>query len=90
MFKRAYWLVLGYGLGLLSSLFALRWVRRQFERYAPAEVTDRLSRSARGVGSNVKAAVSEGRDTMRRREAEMRGEVTPSQVAGGNGRRQPA
>jgi hypothetical protein len=87
MFKRAYWLVIGYGLGLLSSLFALRWLRRQFERYAPAEVTDRLSRSARGVGSNVKAAVSDGRDTMRRREAELRGEAASSEVAGGNGRR---
>ena len=87
MFKRAYWLAMGYGLGLLSSVFALRWLRRQFERYAPAEVTDRLSHSVRGVGSNVKAAVSEGRDTMRRREAELRGEVASDEVASGNGRR---
>jgi len=60
--KRLVWLCFGFLLGLGSSWTLMRRVRRVAERLAPADVVDRWS-------GNVKAAVSEGRDAMRAREA---------------------
>ncbi|MGQ0825751.1 MAG: hypothetical protein ACT4OX_12140 [Actinomycetota bacterium] len=64
MFKRAFWLVVGFVLGLGSSWAVSRRLRRLVGRYAPTEVVDRW-------GGNVRAAVGEGRAAMRVREAEL-------------------
>ncbi len=62
MIKRLVWLVIGFLLGLGSSWTVMRRVRRVAVRLAPADVVDRWSDS-------VRAAVNEGRDAMRAREA---------------------
>jgi sensor histidine kinase regulating citrate/malate metabolism len=64
--KRLVWLVFGFLLGVGSSWTLMRRVRRVAVRLAPADVVDRWSES-------VKAAVSEGRDAMRAREATFKG-----------------
>ncbi len=66
MFRRFFWLVVGFLLGCGSSWAFSRRVRRVAQRYGPAEVADRWS-------GNMRAAVSEGREAMRAREAELKG-----------------
>ena len=75
MFKRAFWLTAGTLLGFGSSWWVQRAVRRTVERYAPERVTVELTNAARGLGQEVRAAVSEGRDAMRDREAQLRAEL---------------
>ena len=65
MFKRLFWLVVGFALGLGSSWALTRKVRRVATRYAPTEVVDRW-------GGTMRAAVDEGRAAMRSREAELK------------------
>ncbi len=64
MFKRLFWLVVGFALGIGSSWAVTRRVRRIVQRLAPADVVDRWS-------DNVRSAVSEGRTAMRTREVEL-------------------
>lgn len=64
MFKRVFWLVVGFALGLASSWAVTRRLRRVAERFAPTDVVDRWS-------DNVRSAVSEGRTAMRTRETEL-------------------
>jgi hypothetical protein len=66
MFRRFFWLVLGFLLGLGSSWAFSRQVRKVAQRYVPAEVADRWS-------GTMRAAVTEGRDAMREREAQLKG-----------------
>jgi len=75
MFKRLRWLTIGTLVGFGSSWWVQRAVRRTVERYVPERVTSELARAARGVGDDVRAAVSEGREAMRGREAELRAEL---------------
>jgi hypothetical protein len=75
MFKRLRWLTTGFVLGLGSSYAVARRVRRMVMRYAPPELVDRLGGSAANVRRDVNAAVTEGRDAMRVREAQLRAEV---------------
>ena len=64
MFKRLFWLIVGFALGIGSSWAVTRRVRRIVQRLAPADVVDRWS-------DNVRSAVSEGRTAMRTREVEL-------------------
>jgi hypothetical protein len=64
VFKRLFWLIVGFALGIGSSWAVTRRVRRIVERLAPADVVDRWS-------DNVRSAVSEGRNAMRSREVEL-------------------
>jgi hypothetical protein len=63
--KRFVWLMIGFVLGVGSSWTIMRRLRRVATRYAPTEVRDRWN-------ANVRAAVAEGRDAMRAREAAFR------------------
>jgi hypothetical protein len=69
--KRLVWLIIGFLLGLGSSWTVMRRVRRVAVRLAPADVVDRWSDSMR-------AAVNEGRDAMRAREATFKGSSSRS------------
>ena len=75
MFKRARWLVTGAGIGFGSSLWVQRRVKRAAARYAPQRVTNELTRTVKGITGDVRAAVQEGRDAMREREAALRGDT---------------
>jgi hypothetical protein len=72
MFKRARWMVLGYGIGAGTSYLAARRLRRAARRYVPAEVANRVGATVGGTKRYVQNAVSAGRDTMRDRETELR------------------
>lgn len=65
MIKRLVWLLIGFVLGLGSSWTVMRRLRRAAQRYAPTDVVDRW-------GGTVRAAVAEGRDAMRTREAQLK------------------
>jgi hypothetical protein len=64
LFKRMFWLIFGFGLGVASSWAVTRRVRRVMQRITPTDVVDRWS-------DNVRSAVSEGRTAMRTREVEL-------------------
>jgi hypothetical protein len=64
VFKRLFWLVVGFALGLGSSWAVTRRLRRIARRLAPPDVVERWS-------GNVRSAVSEGRTAMRAREFEL-------------------
>ena len=64
MFKRLFWLLVGFALGIASSWAVTRRLRRVAERFAPTDVVDRWS-------DNVRSAVTEGRSAMREREDEL-------------------
>jgi hypothetical protein len=63
--KRFTWLMIGFLLGVGSSWTITRRLRRVATRYVPTELRDRWN-------ANVRAAVAEGRDAMRAREAAFR------------------
>lgn len=72
MFKRTRWTLVGYGLGATTSYLAARRLRRTAAKYAPTEVVSRVGATVGGTARNVQNAVTEGRSTMRTREAELR------------------
>ncbi len=100
--KRTFWTTVGYGLGLGSSLYVQRRVRRTVDRFAPAEVRREVAAKgaaaaatsagtaravvdrARTTGTDVVAALREGRETMRTEEATLRQEygLPPKRRAG--------
>ncbi len=75
MLKRAFWFSTGAAVGLGSSVWAGRKVKRAANRLMPAEVQREVGDRARRVGRDVKAAATEGRTAMREREAELRVDV---------------
>jgi TATA-binding protein-associated factor Taf7 len=72
MFKRTRWMVLGYGLGATTSYVAARRLRRAAKRYTPNEVANRVGAAVDGTSRLVSNAMTEGRETMRDRESELR------------------
>jgi len=72
MFKRLFWLVVGAGFGFGMSFWVTRVVRETVERYTPERVSNDLANAVRGLRTDLRAAVAEGRDGMREREAELR------------------
>ena len=78
MFKRLLWLMIGVGFGFGVSFWVTRFVRETMQRYTPERVSADLSDALRGLGSDIRAAVAEGREAMRDREAEIRAELASS------------
>ena len=81
MFKRLFWLTTGAGFGFGMSLWVQRTVKRTAARYSPQRVSGGLTRTVKGYAGELKAAVDEGREAMREREAVLKG---------ANGSRTPA
>ena len=75
MFKRLFWLMLGMGFGFGTSFWVTRFVRAAVANYSPERVSENLAASLRHLGSDIRAAVAEGREAMREREAELRGDL---------------
>jgi hypothetical protein len=75
MFKRLFWLVVGAGLGFGVSFWLMRFVRETVERYSPERVSTDLADAVRSFGSDLRAAVHEGRLAMAEREEELRAAV---------------
>ncbi|HET6809517.1 MAG TPA: hypothetical protein VFH50_00735 [Acidimicrobiales bacterium] len=72
MIKRLFYLAVGMGMGFGLSLWLTRLVRSTIERYTPERVSADVSASLRRFGEDIRAAVADGREAMREREAELR------------------
>ena len=75
MFKRLFWMSTGAVLGMGSSLWVARFLRRQVERYAPDKLASQAAGAARTVGGELRQAAREGVEAMHRREAELWAEL---------------
>ena len=72
MIKRLVWFGSGAAVGVASSLYIRRKVRRTVTRYTPGRVGNDAVRIAREFGRDVRDAVGEGVDAMRAHEAFLR------------------
>ncbi len=81
MFKRVRWMGVGAAAGAAATVWAERRLRRQVERFLPAQVRAGLSARVRAAGSDVREAIEEGREAMAQREAELRAQLGPSPLA---------
>jgi hypothetical protein len=72
VFKRARWLAIGAAVGVGSSVWAQRKVKTVVSRYRPAGLAEGAASRAKGLPGDVRAALREGKATMREREAELR------------------
>ncbi len=79
MFKRVFWLLMGAGFGFGVSFWLMRFVKATVERYTPERVSGDLAGALRSFGTDLRAAVAEGREAMREREAELRAELESRQ-----------
>jgi hypothetical protein len=75
VFRRLFWLMIGAGFGFGVSFWVTRFVRETAARYTPERVSADLAGALRDLGSDLRAAVAEGREAMKEREAELRLEV---------------
>jgi len=75
VFKRLLWLIIGAGFGFGVSFWVTRFVRETMQRYTPERVSENLADALRNLGSDLRAAVAEGREAMQEREAEIREEL---------------
>lgn len=75
MFRRLFWLLVGAGFGFGVSFWLMRFVRETAARYTPERVSADLAGAIKGLGTDLRAAVAEGREAMREREAELRSDV---------------
>lgn len=75
MLKRLFWMLVGVGFGFGMSFWVTRMIREKVARWSPENVSAELSRALRDFGKDLRAAVSEGAEAMRDREAELREQV---------------
>ena len=78
MVRRIFWLFLGIGVGLGSSVWVTRRVKQTAARYSPQRLSNDLSSSVRAIGHDLRLAVQEGREAMLKREAELRASLPHS------------
>lgn len=78
MLKRLLWMMVGIGFGFGMSFWVTRMIREKVARWSPEQVSAELSRALRDLGKDLRVAASEGAETMRQREAELREQVEPS------------
>jgi hypothetical protein len=76
MFRRLFWLMMGAGFGFGMSFWLTRFVKETAARYAPERVSADLAGAIRGLGTDLRAAVADGREAMREREVELRTELS--------------
>jgi hypothetical protein len=75
MFKRLFWLCVGIGLGAGMAYWLQKFVRQTAERYSPERMSNELVDGARKLGTDLRKALDEGREAMRKREAELRADL---------------
>jgi gas vesicle protein len=78
MFKRLFWLVMGAAFGFGVSFWLMRFVRETVTRYSPERVSADLAGALKSVGTDLRAAVAEGREAMREAEADLRARIDPA------------
>lgn len=75
MFRRLFWLVVGAGFGFGAAFWLMRFVRETVARYSPERVSADLAGAIKGLGTDIRLAVADGREAMREREAELRADL---------------
>jgi hypothetical protein len=70
-----FWTAVGLGAGVTAAVLVSRWMRRQTERMAPANVGRQLGDTARDVGQLLREAAEEWRKGMAEKEAEIRAQL---------------
>ncbi|HKY64735.1 MAG TPA: hypothetical protein VJM49_00130, partial [Acidimicrobiales bacterium] len=80
MAKRTFWFTAGASAGFGGAMWMRRQVLRTVQRYTPEQVQADLADSVRRLGTDLRAAVTEGRSAMADREAELRSELRPGAV----------
>ncbi len=63
---------MGVGFGFGMSFWTMRFVKQTAARYAPERVSTDLTAALKGLGTDIRVAVAEGREAMREREQELR------------------
>ena len=74
MLKRIFFTFLGLGIGLFIGAFVVRRMDAASRAVAPGTLAHQAGRVAGTLVDRVRAAVAEGRQAMREREAELRAE----------------
>jgi hypothetical protein len=72
MFRRLFWLLVGVGFGFGTSFWVMRFVKETAARYSPERVSNDLADAVKGLGTDLRLALADGRAAMREREAELR------------------
>jgi hypothetical protein len=72
MFKRVTWVGVGFTLGVGATVVAARKAKQQLDRYKPNAVVTRATDRASDLRDRLTAAVDEGKEAAREREAELR------------------
>lgn len=75
MFRRLFWLLIGAGFGFGVSFWVLRFVKETVDRYRPERVSADLAGAIRSLGTDLRAAVAEGREAMRETEDNLRAQL---------------
>jgi hypothetical protein len=70
--RRIFWLSMGLGAGATAAVMAGRWLRRQRQALAPANLVHQAGDAARDMASLVGEAARGFRDGMTEKEAEVR------------------
>ena len=70
--RRIFWLALGLGAGATGAVLAARWMRKQAQAMAPANLARQAGRGIQDVGALAGEAVEEFRRGMAEKEAEVR------------------
>ena len=70
--RRVFWVAVGLGAGATAAVLVSRWMRRQADRMAPANVGREVQNVLRDLGQLFREALAEGRQAMREKEAEIR------------------
>jgi hypothetical protein len=75
--RRLFWVGVGVGV----TIMALRWARKQRERFGPDAVGAKLAQGAQDLRELVKVSLAEGRRAMAEKEAELRAELGEAPAA---------
>jgi hypothetical protein len=73
--RRLFWTALGLGAGVTAAVMTSRWMRRQSERMAPANLGRQASETLRDIGQLAREAAEEWRKGMAEKEAEIRSQL---------------
>jgi hypothetical protein len=75
VFRRLYWFCIGIGVGLGTSFWLTRFVKQTAARYTPERVSAELTGAIKGIGTDLRQAVAEGRSAMQEREVALRADI---------------
>ena len=73
--RRGFWVALGLGAGVTAAVLTSRWMRKQTERMAPANMGRQLGDTARDLGQLLREALEEWRKGAAEKEAEIRAQL---------------